>query len=532
MNSIDAWNVLAIGTTSLLLFVVLYVWAALALSAVFRKSGEEGWKAWVPFLNLAVLLQLGGLSGWLVLLILVPVVGQLIVWLLLIVAYHRINVAFGHGAGMTVVAALVMPVWASILGFGPARWLGSDQAPAARRTPLVAQGGGPHRSPSVDDGGASFVPRVAPRYGSVPPPAYGPVPQSAYGAVPSVGAVPPPAYGRAAAPVEGWTPPPVPPTAPLSVPARPAAPASARPAEPVIPPVPPLPSAAASDSPSHAQAEPPIETLTESPARRSAPPFVQPPAGTAADPQPATKPVEPVRSTPDWGGFDLGAVSEVTSEVTAADSAAPAPISAVPLRPAPDAAVTDPPLVTRIPAAPAVPATDEPWAPARSPMPDPGAFSDTSGQVSAIAGAPDAGTPRSALGAVSAQYKRAEIPEDPIDETIITRRRRTPWSLVPPSGAAIAITSEVVIVGRKPDHDGAFPAAQLVAIDDGTVSKTHARLALREDRWYVTDLGSTNGVLFATLMGTEVAATPGVEIEAGERFFLGDAEVRLQRSDR
>ena len=38
-------------------------------------------------------------------------------------------------------------------------------------------------------------------------------------------------------------------------------------------------------------------------------------------------------------------------------------------------------------------------------------------------------------------------------------------------------------------------------------------------------------VLFATLMGTEVEATPGEEIEAGERFFLGDAEVRLQRSD-
>ena len=77
-----------------------------------------------------------------------------------------------------------------------------------------------------------------------------------------------------------------------------------------------------------------------------------------------------------------------------------------------------------------------------------------------------------------------------------------------------------------------FPDAQLVSIDDETrVSKTHARLALRDDHWYVTDLDSTNGVLFATLMGTEVEATPGEEIEAGERFFLGDAEVRLQRSD-
>ena len=88
-----------------------------------------------------------------------------------------------------------------------------------------------------------------------------------------------------------------------------------------------------------------------------------------------------------------------------------------------------------------------------------------------------------------------------------------------------------MLLGRKPAPDRAYPEAQLVSIDDGTVSKTHARLALRDDHWYVTDLGSTNGVLFATLMGTEVEATPGEEIEAGERFFLGDAEVRLQRSD-
>jgi pSer/pThr/pTyr-binding forkhead associated (FHA) protein len=104
---------------------------------------------------------------------------------------------------------------------------------------------------------------------------------------------------------------------------------------------------------------------------------------------------------------------------------------------------------------------------------------------------------------------------------------------VPPSGAPIDISAEVVILGRKPAADPAFPGAQLIAISDETrtVSKTHARLELRDETWFVTDLGSTNGVLFATLMGTEVEAQPGQQLEAGERFFLGDAEVRLRRSD-
>ena len=86
-------------------------------------------------------------------------------------------------------------------------------------------------------------------------------------------------------------------------------------------------------------------------------------------------------------------------------------------------------------------------------------------------------------------------------------------------------------LGRRPARDPEFPQAQLVAIQDGTVSKTHARLRLRDDRWYVTDLDSTNGVLFATVMGTEVEVPRGEEVEAGDRFLLGDAEVRLQRSD-
>src|SRR4029079_18392519 len=87
-------------------------------SAVFRKSGEESWKAWVPVLNAVVLLQLGGLSGWLLLLALVPGVGIIAVWVVVIVACHRIGAALGYGPGMTVLAALLLPVWASGIGFG------------------------------------------------------------------------------------------------------------------------------------------------------------------------------------------------------------------------------------------------------------------------------------------------------------------------------------------------------------------------------------------------------------------------------
>jgi hypothetical protein len=263
--------------------------------------------------------------------------------------------------------------------------------------------------------------------------------------------------------------------------------------------------------------------------------FVPPPA-PAASPSPPPS-VEPIASVP------------------GIRSAAPRPLADAP--------------VTAVPAPQPAAEAAEPWAPAAPAEPGAtptetrdDAFPELSEAVSAVAGAPDAGSPRSARSSVSALYAQPEIPADSIpapavaavpaanavippapagevdefeemDRTVIARRRRIPWVLIPPGAAPVDLSSDVVILGRRPSADPAYPGAQLVAISDDTrtVSKTHARLELRGDTWFVTDLGSTNGVLFATLMGTEVEAQPGQEIEAGERFFLGDAEVRLSRSE-
>ncbi|WP_345449257.1 FHA domain-containing protein, partial [Microbacterium fluvii] len=263
-----------------------------------------------------------------------------------------------------------------------------------------------------------------------------------------------------------------------------------------------------------------------------------------ASPAPASPPADaaPVAeaAAPRWGGFDLGGAG-ATSDVTEVPDEAPDPIAAVPILrrstavPAPLPEVVPP--VTRVPEPPAqedAPEGEEPWVPgplrggARA-MDE--AFDESSGSVSAIAEAPVAGTPRSATTSVSAQHTRPEIPDELDEQTVVARRRRSGWSLVPPTGPAVAITSDVVILGRRPQRDRQHPQAQLIEIEDETVSKTHARLVLRSEKWFVTDLDSTNGVLFATFMGTDVEAPPGVETEAGEKFLLGDAEIKLVKSE-
>ncbi len=544
MNATDATAATAavLGTLfGLLLIAGLYVWMSLALSEVFRKSGVEGWKAWVPILNSVVLLQLAGLSPWALLVALVPVLGWIALVVLFALAYYRLNVAFGFGAGMTVLAVLAAPVWASVIGWGSARWVGRETDAASR-----TRGAGPRRigidpgpllpsfAPAADPDEVAMSSQASPTDGAsafAPPPPYVP---------PAAAAAPPTGPVRTLPPAD------------QAIPA-PAAPAPAAPA----------PAAPAPAGPMRGAAADRVDEPTPAPAVAARAADAQEvPASSAGGWTPASafRPDSAEPHSADVGGYDADAgrwqgfaldAADLSAEVTGAVPGAPSPISAVPAVPTPavpippqreafgvpDAAttaggITRPP-VTHVPRAAASVDDREPWAPRRSSMSEADAFPEASGPVSAIAGAPDAGAPRSARSSVSAYHGKPEIPEeqDVLEHTIVARRKRTDWTLVPPTGAPIALSADVVILGRRPAADPAFPGAQLVSIHDGTVSKTHARLQLRDDRWYVTDLDSTNGVLFATVLGTEVEAPAGEEVEAGDRFLLGDAEVRLHRSD-
>ena len=65
----DAFGVLAATSIGLLVFIVVfciafYVVYAIALAKIFKKAGEDGWKAIIPFYNIFVLIQIAGLNWW------------------------------------------------------------------------------------------------------------------------------------------------------------------------------------------------------------------------------------------------------------------------------------------------------------------------------------------------------------------------------------------------------------------------------------------------------------------------------------
>ncbi|GAA3906577.1 DUF5684 domain-containing protein [Microbacterium invictum] len=642
---------------SLVIGVALYIWTALALSAMFRKMGEDAWKGWVPFLNQATVLKWGGFSPWLVLLTLTGA-GVIVVWILMIIAAHRINPGFGYGGSMTVLAALLFVVWASILGFGPARWLGArlggpvpvrppvprsdDARTAAVFAPPVATG--PEAAPvgtsswmppAAPDAAASPAAREAPvaeasgpaRVGAAgwPAPAPGsdtPAPGSGTPGPVRSGADggpawPAPGAGRAAAGparagaapaggTEAWPAPgessgawpaPESSSAPSVDPAPGFSPAPRRderaPATPASGHVnahrdaPSFPGGGTygpgSDSASDAGAIP----ASDAGAIPATDPGASRAGSRAAEPAPRTAPIVPLpraadapppaSTTDSFAPRPRHEVTDVPTESVDADesvdawgseidevsavSPSPFPPSAAGTRPyigtpvdttgdpisfVPGRRAAVPPQgdspVTRMPAVPPAERRVREWPASHY---DPDVFPEMSGEVSAVVGSPAAGAPLSARRSVPAQEETPgaasgsesasgeEAVDDEFDHTVIARRKRPAWQLIPASGRPIALTSDVVILGRQPAPDPARPRAQLVALDDRTrtVSKTHARLELHADGWQLTDLHSTNGVLLPTVLGTEIEIEPGSTVPAGDRFLLGDAELRLTRGD-
>jgi len=77
----------------LIILVVLafYIYTSLAWYSIARKlKYKHPWLAWIPFANLAMMLQLGGFHWAWVFLVLIPVLGWIALFVLIIISTWRI----------------------------------------------------------------------------------------------------------------------------------------------------------------------------------------------------------------------------------------------------------------------------------------------------------------------------------------------------------------------------------------------------------------------------------------------------------
>ena len=146
-------GILAIGAMGSVVSFVMSILTIIGGWKMFRKFGEPGWKAIIPFYNIwveykytwkpvmMIPVALLGVGGSAVMQIaedgsalqIIASVAFLVSWVLTIIAYYKRCKAFGHGIGYTIGHIIAPGVLTIILGFGKSQYIGNTAADAAEK---------------------------------------------------------------------------------------------------------------------------------------------------------------------------------------------------------------------------------------------------------------------------------------------------------------------------------------------------------------------------------------------------------------
>jgi hypothetical protein len=116
---------LAFGAIFMVFAAVIGIFMIVTYWILFNKAGQPGWAVLIPIYNILIMLKVAGKPWWWIfgfLLAIIPVVGQILIIVLLVLIYHSISVNFGKDAGFTVGLVLLPIVFFPILAFGNATY--------------------------------------------------------------------------------------------------------------------------------------------------------------------------------------------------------------------------------------------------------------------------------------------------------------------------------------------------------------------------------------------------------------------------
>jgi hypothetical protein len=105
-------------------WLAVVVLMVVATWIVYVKAGKPGWGSIIPFYNAYLWLKIAGMSGWLLILLFIPI-ANLVVY---IVTCVKVAGCFGKGGGYAVGMILLPIVFIPILAFGEAVYSAPDEA--------------------------------------------------------------------------------------------------------------------------------------------------------------------------------------------------------------------------------------------------------------------------------------------------------------------------------------------------------------------------------------------------------------------
>lgn len=99
----------------------------LALWFIFRKAGQHGWAAIIPFYNTYVLFKITWGSGWYFFLLLIPIANIVFIF----ITDYKLSRSFGHGVGYFFGLAFLPHIFELILAFDKSKYRGPWRKKAA-----------------------------------------------------------------------------------------------------------------------------------------------------------------------------------------------------------------------------------------------------------------------------------------------------------------------------------------------------------------------------------------------------------------
>ena len=103
--------------TTLTVSIILTLYMIIIRWVIFRKAKRHGWATIIPIYNQITYLKVCGISPWLILIFLIPIIGWIIYGIIQIISRFTLAKSFGKGIGFGLGLLLLAIIFETILAF-------------------------------------------------------------------------------------------------------------------------------------------------------------------------------------------------------------------------------------------------------------------------------------------------------------------------------------------------------------------------------------------------------------------------------
>ena len=103
--------------TIFIVIVILEIYKIIVRCIIYKKAGKKPWATIIPIYRDVTMFKICGMSPWWLLLLLIPIFGWAILWIVKVASRFMLAEAFDKGAGFGFGLWLLWPIFESILAF-------------------------------------------------------------------------------------------------------------------------------------------------------------------------------------------------------------------------------------------------------------------------------------------------------------------------------------------------------------------------------------------------------------------------------